>query len=222
MYNLEQIREELRTNLDDETKTGWSDIKLTILINNALRWIVNIADSHDSFYRINSNTIAIVSGTNSYTLPTEDFLDIRKILLIERDESNRRVAGKLVNYRQRNQNHTGRYDKIGTFYMVHTVDNNGKHTLSFAHKNDPTDSWTLLVSFAPAIKFLINNGDLVIDVNEEHVNTLILRATIMGYGGEKNVDSYWLAQYQDALQNSMESFETPNRDGIEIMTLVDE
>lgn len=226
MLNLGEIRNQLREHLDDVDGTGFNTTKLTALINNALQWVVTLSTNHHYFYRWIETQLSIVSGTSEYIL---ELPNVRHIIQVEEYDATakKRVKGTLIDFQQRNDVNTFWHapvlyekfkEKTGTSsYFKHLV---------FARLTEPNRAFTLLVTWAPAIQlFAIGDPDTkpVIDIHPDLENLLVLRATIQGYGGEKQADTFWMTQYIDAYNLGVEFLSTTkNKDEVQFVRQINE
>lgn len=197
---FQEVLDEVRMNLDDELNTGFSDVALKSLVNTAHRWTANYAASHDYYYRASTESISVSSGTNEYTLTS---VDIRHPFMVEIIRTNTRQEGSIISYRDRNRTKLNWPSPIVYFLPF----GQGQLKLHFALPNEPSSSYNLLVSYAPDIQPLTQPTDRMWHVDPDLITLVILRATIMGYGGEKNADQYWLSQYQSAMETALELFD---------------
>jgi len=214
MYEtLSELQRRLLVNLDDTKQTAFNPELQKSLLNEALRWLLNLATMHNYFYRQEELSLSIAAGTSSYALETSTGQDLfaRHIIMIEREDSDSRAKGTLVRKSQRNN---VRHKKPPVMFQNFQQNSTGqwrKH-LIFASKDQPTDSYTLTVTYAPIMTRLIGADDFVVDIDQDFMDLLVLRATIQGFGGEKNVDQFWGSQFNASLGSSLEMMENTSKD----------
>jgi len=200
---LTNIQIELRRNLDDPDDTGFSDAALTLLINEAINWLIVEAETFDYVFRRKTSDISAVAGTTAYALPS----DTRRVVKIERIEGTTvRQRGTIISI--------GQVDEFNYRWAepICFIDHDGTNmNINYATLGAPKDAHTLRVHYVPTLTALSAGGDAVLDFEEQFLPLMIMRATMQGYGGEKDAAPFWVAPYQAALNTAMEQWE--NRHG---------
>lgn len=199
MTTLGDIKTELLNNLDDPNQTGFTDAKIVTLVNEAIRFIVEQQTLNRYFPRVKEASISVVKDTVSYELSSSPFDNnpLRRPIMIERTDDSRRKEGTIIRRWQRNTKHDRWVEP--TVYFLYEA---GVWNMYFATHNQPSENQTLLLTYAPEITELVDDSSVIVDVEPEFNHLIVLRATIIGYGGEKNVDNFWLAMYKSALDNA--------------------
>ena len=199
MTTVANIKDQLLAQLDDSSQTFFTDAKLLLLLNEAVKFILNEQSQFGQYFRTKQAEISITSGTSEYILTnataavfTND--PFRKAILIERTDSDRRQQGTIIRFDQRNN-----WNKRWFQPVVYFRYEDGDWYLVFAYKDDPQEAMTLTLTYAPTPVALTGDASEFEDVPDDYINFLLLRATFMGLGGEKNADKFWATQYSEAL-----------------------
>jgi hypothetical protein len=203
------VKDQLLQQLDDASQTAFTDAKLYILVNEALKFLLDEMFKFRQYFRSKEAEITVTSGTAEYALTsataavfTND--PYRRPILVERTDSDLRRKGTIIVKSQRNLRNV-RWNEPIVYFRYE----DGDWYLCFASKDEPSQNMTLTLTYAPTA-LLLTSGNAATytfeDIPDDYINLLLLRATFMGLGEEKNADQFWVRQYEEGLRQAKESW----------------
>lgn len=215
LTTVADMKAALLANLDDLNQTSFTDSKVLALLNSALKYVVDQATSHSIFHRRLIETVIVVSGTASYVMLPE----FRHPILIERTDDDGRTQGTIIQFAQRNLATNPRW-KLPIVYFEYlenlTVGDFRAHMV-FAKRDQPTEGQVIDVHYAPKFIKFVNDSSEQKEVHSDYEELIIMKATIQGFGGEKNADPFWMAQFQDIFQQTLQNWENEGQDQVEVI-----
>ena len=162
---LLSLRNQARQRADMENSTFVSDSELNTYINASAAELYDLLIGVYEDYKLTSQNIAVVPGTDTYTLPT-DFYKLRGVDLVL-DSLGNAVTLKPFNFQERNSYlFTPTWNVVGLSYLRYHMQGN-----SIRFVPVPNTAQSIKLWYIPAISTLSLDADLLDGVNgfEEYV-----------------------------------------------------
>ena len=206
---LQNLRTEVRRRADMEDSTFVTDAELNNYINASVGELYDlIIQKYGSDYYVSSSTINVVSGTDSYSLPSDFYKLLGVDLVVDSDRS---IALKRFMFNERNK--TIRWDRSSTYKFRYRLQGD-----NLVLSPEPEGAETLKLWYIPLPATLTNDTDELKGFSgwEEYV---IIDAAMKCLQKEESDVSVLFAQKQAMIQRIEVAAE--NRDANEASRITD-
>ena len=196
--NFAQLKQSILNNVNDPSGDLFSDEKIVLYINNALRDIYQVLLNRSFYLNRKTVTVSFVAGTQTVLLPT-DFL---KPIFVKDKES-----GFNIDIKTEREAIDAR---VPCVYFTRTVSGTPQvETRYIGWYEVPSSGFDVIVNYAPYITLFADipqQSDFLLDIPENHHNVIVYKATILILGQDIHNIEFWQNQYNEAMQGLIESF----------------
>ena len=198
---LQELKNQIRIQLDDKESSLYSDEQLRVLINSAYRHIWNKLLAANIFLKMSS---VDVNFTTVQEVEITGSADIQKIIHIQHED------GRYINLVSEAQAKRSDSPVCYLSRQVTTVGSeSGPVRIEYlGWYRVPSNAFTLTLSVCSKVSQFIStdsSSSIIHDIPPEHHDLITTWATILALGGLEEASEFWINLYQEQLANVLSS-----------------